>query len=182
MESKREQAPVYTIGEVAEKLKVSVETIRLYERKGLIIVSKSENGQRVFSEGDIDRLKCIRSAINEDKISIEGVRRMQSLVPCWEHIHCPQNQWDKCPAFMRMSGGCWTYAASWQISRRAARHPAQQEDANERDTHSDNECGRLDCRACKVYQLSGSCESIKSLIYQNILPASQIRREQENKP
>ncbi len=146
MEKRVEATPIYSIGEVAGALGISVETIRLYDRLGLIIISKSEKGRRVFSDIDIERLKCIRSAINDHKISIEGILRMQSLVPCWSHIQCPENQRKECPAFLRSSGGCWTYK------------------------HNNNQCAGLECEDCKVYQLSGTCESIKSLIYKDILP------------
>ena len=146
MEKRVEATPIYSIGEVAAALGISVEMIRLYDRLGLIIISKSEKGRRVFSDIDIERLKCIRSAINDHKISIEGILRMQSLVPCWSHIQCPENQRKECPAFLRSSGGCWTYK------------------------HNNNQCAGLECEDCKVYQLSGTCESIKSLIYKDILP------------
>jgi len=141
MESEDNDKVTYAIGDVAGRLGVSVETIRLYERQGLIIVAKSEKGQRVYSEQDIERLKCVRNAITELKISIEGIRRMQSTVPCWSHIQCPDDQRQNCPAFLRASGGCWTYK------------------------HDGNKCAGLDCRSCKVYVLSGTCENIKTLIY-----------------
>jgi MerR family transcriptional regulator, heat shock protein HspR len=156
MESQDHEKPAYAIGEVAGRLGVSVETIRLYERHGLVVISKSESGQRIYSESDIERLKCVRIAINEHKISIEGIRRMQSLVPCWSHIQCPEEQRVKCPAFLRESGGCWTYK------------------------HDGNECAELDCRECKVYRLSGACENIKSLIYRDMLPSQENHRQQEN--
>ncbi len=156
MQTRVEATPTYSIGEVAAALGISVETIRLYDRLGLVIISKSERGRRIFSEVDIERLKCIRTAINEHKISIEGIRRMQSLVPCWSHIECPEDQRKNCPAFLRSSGGCWTYM------------------------HSNNRRAGLDCKECKVYQLSGTCENIKSLIYKDILPPPEFQRRQED--
>jgi MerR family transcriptional regulator/heat shock protein HspR len=143
---KHNTTPILSIGKVAEKLGVSVETIRLYERKGLILSTKTGGNQRLFSDSDIERLKCIRTAINEHKISIEGIRRIQSLVPCWEHMQCPAVQRDKCPAYHRPDAGCWTY------------------------NHKQNNCAERECRECKVYQLSGDCENIKSLIHHT--PAS----------
>ncbi|HUI30949.1 MAG TPA: MerR family transcriptional regulator [Candidatus Acidoferrales bacterium] len=135
----------HSIGEVAEMLKISVETIRLYERRGLTLTVKDDNNQRTFSESDIERIKCIRTAINDHKISIEGIRRIQSLVPCWEHIKCPDEQRVKCPAYLRSDAGCWTY----------------------RDKQEN--CSSRDCRRCKVYQLSGDCEKIKSLIHHDVM-------------
>ena len=141
MTKQNKSTPIYPIGKVAERLKVSVETIRLYERRGLILVTKTGGNQRLFSESDIERLQCIRTAINTHKISIEGIRRLQSLVPCWEHIQCSMKQRSRCPAYHRPDAGCWTYK------------------------HKQNDCAPRDCRDCTVYQLSGDCEEIKSLIY-----------------
>jgi MerR family transcriptional regulator, heat shock protein HspR len=143
-----------SIGEVAEKLSISPEAIRLYERKGLILTSKTEGNQRLFEQADIERLECIRTAINEHKISIEGIRRIQSLIPCWEHIQCSQEQRMACPAYCRADAGCWTYQ------------------------HKRNECAIRDCRECQVYQLSGDCEKIKSLIHseRSFLPKRQRPR------
>ena len=143
-------APTFSIGEVAEMLNISVETIRLYERRGLLLTVKSDNSQRVFSESDVERIRCIRSAINEHKISIEGIRRIQSLVPCWELIQCPNEQREKCPAYLRSDAGCWTY----------------------RDKQ--NECATRDCRSCKVYQLSGDCNNIKSLIHHDVISSHSL--------
>jgi len=133
--------PILSIGTVAQKLGISVETIRLYERRGILLCVKTGGNQRLFSQSDIDRIICIRTAINEHKISIEGICRIQSLVPCWEHIHCSPEQRESCPAFHRPDAGCWTYK------------------------HNGNKCAEHDCRDCMVYQLSGDCENIKSLIY-----------------
>jgi MerR family transcriptional regulator, heat shock protein HspR len=145
---KIDNTPALLIGSVAEKLGISVETIRLYERKGLILSTKTEGNQRLFSESDIERIRCLRIAINVHKISIEGIRRMQSLVPCWEHIHCPVGQREKCPAYHRPNAGCWTYK------------------------HKRNDCSDRNCLDCHVYQLSGNCENIKSLIQFKVTPLS----------
>lgn len=161
MQNKAKDVPALSISEVAEMLKISVETIRLYERKGLILTTKTDGNQRIFSESDVERIKCIRAAINEHKISIEGIRRIQSLIPCWEHIQCSVERREKCPAFFRTDAGCWTYAA--------LRHPAHHTRINERDKDNQNDCAGRDCRSCKVYQLSGDCEKIKALIHHDVM-------------
>jgi len=54
------------IGEVSEKYEISSDTLRYYERIGLLpSVSRSDNGIRDFSELDLKRvsfIKCMRSA------------------------------------------------------------------------------------------------------------------------
>ena len=144
MKKQDKNTPELTIGSVAKTLGISAESIRLYERKGLILITKTEGNQRLFSQSDVERLECIRTAINEHKISIEGIRRIQSLVPCWEYIRCPAEQRDSCPAYHRPEAGCWTYK------------------------HKQNDCADRECRNCQVYQLSGDCEKIKSLIHYKV--------------
>jgi MerR family transcriptional regulator, heat shock protein HspR len=144
MSTQEKDILMLNIGAAAEKLGISAEAIRMYERKGLIITKKTPGNQRLFSQSDIERLECIRTAINGHKISIEGIRRIQSLVPCWEHIHCDEDKRKKCPAYHRPNAGCWTYR------------------------HQHNECSNLDCYECSVYRLSGDCENIKSLIYDKV--------------
>jgi DNA-binding transcriptional MerR regulator len=54
------------IGEVSEKYEISADTLRYYERIGLLpSVNRSDNGIRDFSELDLRRvsfIKCMRSA------------------------------------------------------------------------------------------------------------------------
>ncbi len=159
MQKTGKSTPPLSISEAAEKLKVSVETIRLYERKGLILIPKTEGNQRFFSESDIERIRCIRKAINDHKISIEGIRRIQSLVPCWEHVGCTTEQRERCPAYFRTDAGCWTYSKETS------------------DKTIQNKCSGRNCRECKVYQLSGDCEKIKSLIHHNGLSQSNPKEE-----
>ncbi|MGA2623897.1 MAG: MerR family transcriptional regulator [Bacteroidota bacterium] len=132
--------PAFNIGTVSKMLGVSEETLRLYERKGLILTKKNDGHQRRYSQSDIERLKCIRDAITEYKISIEGIRRLQSMIPCWDYVKCPMHQRSKCPAYSSPAAGCWTYK------------------------HRENACADRDCRTCQVYKLSSDCEKIKSLI------------------
>lgn len=135
------QTPQYSIGTVARMLGVSVFTLRLYEQRGLILTYKSEGKQRLYSESDIERLKCIRAAISDHKISIEGIRRIQSMVPCWENVKCQMEQRLACPAYAASEAGCWTY------------------------NHKSNVCAGLDCLRCNVYLVSGDCGKIKSLVH-----------------
>jgi len=133
--------PQYSIGTVARMIGVSVFTLRMYERRGLILTQKSKGKQRLYSKSDVERLKCIRTSISKHKISIEGIRRIQSMVPCWENVQCPMEQRMTCPAFIASDAGCWTYK------------------------HKTNVCAGRDCLHCKVYLLAGDCEQIKSLVH-----------------
>lgn len=53
----------YTIGEVARQLGIGVDTLRYYEKIGLLPkVSRAESGIRQYSDKDISRLKFIKRA------------------------------------------------------------------------------------------------------------------------
>jgi MerR family transcriptional regulator/heat shock protein HspR len=157
MKNQKNNTQNHSIGDVAEQLGISVETIRLYERKGLILASKTKGNQRYFSLSDIERIKNIRVAINDYKVSIEGIRRMQALVPCWEHNRCPVKQRRLCPAYRLMVAGCWTYKSK------------------------KSRCFENDCRDCKIYLLSGDCERIKSLIYHKATSLKKRKRTSEKR-
>lgn len=50
----------YGIKDVAEKLNLSVPTIRYYDKEGLLpFIERKESGYRVFNEGDVQLLKII---------------------------------------------------------------------------------------------------------------------------
>ena len=140
MTTKNQDNPTYSIGTAARMLGVSVQTLRMYETEGLIIAAKSEGNQRIYSDSDIERIRCIRKAINEEKISIGGMKRIHGMVPCWNSVNCSSEERTVCPAFTNHLGGCWTYK------------------------HANNICAGRDCRLCEVYKLSSDCYQIKQLI------------------
>jgi MerR family transcriptional regulator, heat shock protein HspR len=145
MQKNQGDTPSYSIGTVARLLGVSVEVIRLYERRGLMLACRSDGKQRLYSDSDVERLRCIRAAINDHKISIEGIRRIHSMIPCWEHVRCPAGERNACPAYHLSQAGCWTYK------------------------HLENACAQRDCRSCQVYQLSSDCEKVKGLIQHRVV-------------
>ena len=52
----------FTIGALARSAAVSVETVRYYERRGLLEQPERGDGYRLYTEGDVDRLAFIRRA------------------------------------------------------------------------------------------------------------------------
>ena len=54
--------PLYMIGVVAEMAKIHPQTLRMYERKGLIRPSRTEGKTRMYSAEDVEET---RSAIGE---------------------------------------------------------------------------------------------------------------------
>lgn len=50
----------YTIGQTSEKIELSIDTLRYYEKEGLIIPKRDSNNRRVFDETDIKWIEFIK--------------------------------------------------------------------------------------------------------------------------
>ena len=133
--------PVLTIGTVAEKLGISVQSIRLYEQEGLILPHKSESGHRKYSLHDLERLECIREMLTTNGLNINGVKRLMSMVPCWEYKGGLDDDCRNCPIYYEVNGPCWT---------RGDVGP---------------KCQLTDCRSCAVYRLDINCHKMKEIVF-----------------
>jgi len=69
---------VYVISVAAELAGVHPQTLRIYERKGLLDPSRTQGGSRRFSERDLARLRRIQS-LTAAGLNLEGVRRVLEL-------------------------------------------------------------------------------------------------------
>ena len=69
---------VYVISVAAELAGVHPQTLRVYERKGLLDPSRTTGGSRRFSERDLARLRRIQD-LTAAGVNLEGVRRVLEL-------------------------------------------------------------------------------------------------------
>ncbi len=129
--------PKYPISVAAKLAGISIPTLRMYEREGLIIPFKKQSNQRLYTDRDLERIHCIRQTINEDKINIEGMRRILALIPCWAIVHCSEEDRASCEAYNSHNKPCWMI------------------------NHKNNFCSNRDCLDCEVYKAYGNCASIK---------------------
>ena len=68
-----------SIGQLAKKAKVNIQTVRYYERRGLIPEPpRRESGYRQYSQADLDRLKFIRHG-KELGFSLKEISELFSL-------------------------------------------------------------------------------------------------------
>jgi len=105
-ENAKHAMPLYTIGVVSGLLGTTNQTLRLYEKHGLIKPSR-KNKNRFYSENDVKWLFCIRELIHEKKISIEGIKKLLNYASCWEIIDCPEEKKNKCLAYKDRVKPCW---------------------------------------------------------------------------
>jgi MerR family transcriptional regulator, heat shock protein HspR len=69
---------VYVISVAAELTGVHPQTLRIYERKGLLDPSRTSGGSRRFSDADLTRLRHIQK-LTATGLNLEGVRRVLEL-------------------------------------------------------------------------------------------------------
>jgi MerR family transcriptional regulator, heat shock protein HspR len=69
---------VYVISVAAEIAGVHPQTLRIYERKGLLDPARTVGGNRRYSEFDIDRLRRI-AELTADGLNLAGVKRVLEL-------------------------------------------------------------------------------------------------------
>ena len=89
---------LYMIGVVAARYEIHPQTLRLYEREGLLLPSRTEGKTRLYSYEDLERLEFILSLTRDLGVNIAGVEvvlnlrdrihhmqeEMQRLAECYE--------------------------------------------------------------------------------------------------
>lgn len=68
----------YVISAAAERAGVHPQTLRIYERKGLLDPSRTPGGSRRYSDADIAQMQHIQELTGQG-INLEGVRRILAL-------------------------------------------------------------------------------------------------------
>jgi MerR family transcriptional regulator, heat shock protein HspR len=63
----------YMISVVAQKYNIHPQTLRLYEREGLLKPSRTEGNTRLYSEEDLERLETILSLTRDLGVNLAGV-------------------------------------------------------------------------------------------------------------
>ena len=137
-----------SIGTLAEKVGMSDSAVRKYENACLIIAHRTPSGHRRFSHEDIDRIRNIQRMIQVLGVSIEGIRRLQALLPCWDLLPCNPQKREQCPAFQDNTRPCWMIKG-----------------LDCTPSHGN------ECRQCVVYRFGSLCtEEIKSLVCNQTRP------------
>ena len=133
--------PILSIGIAANKLGVSTQLLKKYEREGLIITYKSESGQRLYSERDLEWLDFLYHQTTENNMKIAGLRLLLALIPCW-NIKSTGSPSDckGCKAYKNYNVVCWTL-----------------EDPSSRLCREEN------CRDCEVYHYACQSDNLKKM-------------------
>ena len=132
MATKRKSKGAYMISSVAEMYGIHPQTLRLYEREGLLKPSRTEGNTRLYTEEDLERLEFILNLARDLGVNIAGIaivlqmrermeemnRQMQSFVD-----YVRTEMLTRVPAWRWLGGaGSGADASSGDCSRAAARH------------------------------------------------------------
>ena len=69
---------VYVISVAAELAGMHPQTLRIYERRGLVLPARTQGGNRRYSDDDIEILRRI-AELADQGLNLEGIKRVMSL-------------------------------------------------------------------------------------------------------
>jgi MerR family transcriptional regulator, heat shock protein HspR len=73
MATRTKSKAAYMISAVAEKYDIHPQTLRLYEREGLLRPSRSDGNTRLYTDDDLERLEVILKLTRELGVNLAGV-------------------------------------------------------------------------------------------------------------
>ena len=73
MAAKRKTKGAYMISAVAEMYEIHPQTLRLYEREGLLKPSRTEGNTRLYTDEDLERLEFILNLARDLGVNIAGI-------------------------------------------------------------------------------------------------------------
>ncbi|MBI2217362.1 MAG: helix-turn-helix transcriptional regulator [Candidatus Rokubacteria bacterium] len=94
--------PLYMIGVVAEMLDVHPQTLRFYEKKGLVRPSRTVGRTRMYSEEDVEELARLLRLTRDLGVNLAGV---EIIVKMRRRMLEMQKQIEDLLAYLREDGG-----------------------------------------------------------------------------
>jgi MerR family transcriptional regulator/heat shock protein HspR len=70
---KKEPVRTYHISSVASRYDIHPQTLRLYEREGLLLPSRSEGNTRLYTDEDLKQLEIILNLVRDLGVNLAGV-------------------------------------------------------------------------------------------------------------
>lgn len=88
----------YTISAVAELFEIHPQTLRLYEREGLLKPSRSVGNTRLYEDSDIERLEIILSLTRDLGVNLAGV---EIILNMREKMNQMQSEFERFLEYLR---------------------------------------------------------------------------------
>jgi MerR family transcriptional regulator/heat shock protein HspR len=77
---------LYFISMAARLLDMHPQTLRKYERLGLVRPTRTVGSMRVYSREELDRLKLIKRLVEEDGVNLAGVQRLLEIAEAVQRL------------------------------------------------------------------------------------------------
>src|SRR5262245_25017983 len=77
---------LYLISMAARRLGMHPQTLRKYERLGLVRPHRTLGSMRVYTEEELDRLRLIKTLVDDAGINLAGVQRLLAIVEVAERL------------------------------------------------------------------------------------------------
>ncbi len=84
--SSRYGEPLFVISVAARLLKMHPQTLRKYEREGLIAPSRTTGNLRLYSDRDIERLRQVKYLVEQRGLNLAGVQLALELTRCLREV------------------------------------------------------------------------------------------------
>jgi len=75
------RSPGFSIGEVSRAVGLAPQTLRLWEREGLVRPRRTERGYRLYGEGDVGRLREIKQLRKVEGLNFAAIRKQLGPAP-----------------------------------------------------------------------------------------------------
>lgn len=92
MAKKTGKAAYYMISGVAQKYDIHPQTLRLYEREGLLKPSRTEGNTRLYSEEDLEQLETILALTRDLGVNLAGVEIILNMRRKMEQMQSEVNE------------------------------------------------------------------------------------------
>ena len=114
--TKRKSKGAYMISAVAEMYEIHPQTLRLYEREGLLKPSRTEGNTRLYTDEDLQRLEFILTLARDLAVNISGIA---TILQMRERMEEMQRQMSEFVSYVRNEVMTRAQQASVDASRGA---------------------------------------------------------------
>src|SRR6476659_3225478 len=98
----KRKAKTYTISAVADQYSLHPQTLRMYEREGLLKPSRSEGNTRLYTDPDLERLELILSLTRDLGVNLAGV---EIILNMREKMDAMQREFERFFEYLKTHAG-----------------------------------------------------------------------------
>ncbi|MBI3697277.1 MAG: helix-turn-helix transcriptional regulator [Acidobacteria bacterium] len=103
--ARQRRRAAYMISVVSEQYGIHPQTLRLYEREGLLKPSRTEGNTRLYTDKDLERLEVILSLTRDLGVNLAGV---EIILNMREKMEAMQKQMEQFVTCLSQEMGSWT--------------------------------------------------------------------------